>query len=76
MPKFILALILAFAATPMAFAQGKHEGTPQEQQACSRDASRFCRKQLGDDRAVRSCLEQHRKKLTRVCQEVFRSHGV
>ncbi|MGY4497642.1 hypothetical protein ACVWYH_001569 [Bradyrhizobium sp. GM24.11] len=34
-----------------AFAQG-HMGTPQEQNACSRDASRLCRKDLGNDNAV------------------------
>ena len=41
-----------------ASAQGGHLGTPQEQQACSRDASRFCRKQLSDDMAVQLGIAQ------------------
>jgi hypothetical protein len=59
-----------------AWAQGGHLGTPQEQQACSRDASRFCRKQLNDDMAVQQCLQQHRGKLSRPCKKVFESHGM
>jgi len=38
-------LILLSAISSSSFAQG-HMGTPQEQQACRRDASRFCRQQL------------------------------
>jgi hypothetical protein len=60
--------------TPV-FAQG-HMGTPQEQNACSRDASRFCRKDLGNDSAVQNCLQAHRAKLSRACSKVFQSHGM
>jgi len=72
-----LALVLALlgAGQSSGFAQG-HGGTPQEQQACSRDASRLCRKQLGDDNAVQSCLQQNRAKLSSSCQKVFQSHGM
>ena len=38
-------------------AQAQHMGTKQEQAACSRDAQRFCRKDLGDDNAVQQCLQ-------------------
>jgi hypothetical protein len=71
-----LILVFAFVCTDLslAFAQGG-QGTPQEQQACSRDASRFCRKQLGDDAAVQQCLQQNRQKLSSPCQKVFQSHG-
>ncbi|MDN4984803.1 hypothetical protein KUL72_06225 [Bradyrhizobium arachidis] len=58
-----------------ALAQG-HMGTPQEQQACSRDASRLCRKELGNDGAVQGCLQAHRAKLSRSCSKVFTSHGM
>ena len=57
------------------FAQG-HMGSPQEQQACSRDASRLCRKDLGNDGAVQSCLMGNRAKLSRSCSKVFQSHGM
>jgi hypothetical protein len=72
-----LILVFAFVCTGLssASAQGGHPGTPQEQQACSRDASRFCRKQLGDDAAVQQCLQQNRQKLSSPCQKVFQSHG-
>jgi hypothetical protein len=59
-----------------ASAQGGHLGTPQEQQACSRDASRFCRKQLGDDTSVQQCLQRNRAKLSAACKKVFESHGM
>jgi hypothetical protein len=74
MKKLILAFALIFPGTSLALAQ--HAGTPEEQQACSRDASRLCRKQLGDDGAVQACLQQNRNRLTAACQKVFRSHGM
>jgi hypothetical protein len=75
MAKLILVFAFFCAGLSLAFAQGGHPGTPQEQQACSRDASRFCRKQLGDDAAVQQCLQQHRQKLSSACLKVFQSHG-
>lgn len=76
---FLLATIALAALTGLsdapALAQG-HMGSPQEQRACSRDASRFCRKDLGNDGAVQSCLQAHRAKLSRSCSKVFRSHGM
>jgi hypothetical protein len=76
MPKFAFTLLLMWAGLSFASAQGGHLGTPQEQQACSRDASRFCRKQLNDDMAVQGCLQQHREKLSRPCKKVFENHGM
>lgn len=77
--KFLLATITLAALTGLpntpAFAQG-HMGSPQEQQACSRDASRFCRKDLGNDGAVQSCLQANRAKLSKSCSKVFQSHGM
>jgi hypothetical protein len=71
--KLVLALALFCASQSSGLAQ---TGTPQEQQACSRDASRFCRKQLGNDGAVQQCLQQNRSKLSAPCQKVFQSHGM
>jgi hypothetical protein len=78
--KFLLATITLTALcgltnTP-ALAQGGHGGTPQEQQACSRDASRLCRKDLGNDGAVQACLQANRAKLSKSCSKVFASHGM
>jgi hypothetical protein len=71
----LMATISMLATDIPAFAQG-HAGTPQEQQACSRDASRFCRKDLGNDGAVQQCLQAHRKSLSAACRKVFESHGM
>ena len=77
--KFLLATITLAALGNLsqvpAFAQG-HMGSPQEQQACSRDASRFCRKDLGNDMAVQGCLQANRAKLSKSCSKVFQSHGM
>lgn len=52
-------------------------GTKQEQDACSKDAVRFCRPLLSQgDLAVLSCLQQNRPKLKRVCQAVLTNNGV
>jgi hypothetical protein len=74
MIRLSLALTLLVANVPFALAQ--HGGTPQEQSACTRDAQRFCRKDLGNDGAVQSCLQQHRAKLSASCKKVFESHGM
>lgn len=69
-----LTTVTELSSVP-AFAQG-HMGTPQEQKACSRDASRFCRKDLGNDLAVQGCLQANRAKLSKSCNKVFQSHGM
>ena len=52
-------------------------GTPQERSACSRDASRLCRKQMSDgDSAVQQCLQQHREQLGHACRKLFQDHGM
>jgi hypothetical protein len=75
MRKFAIAFTVMLAPHAAVWAQG-HGGTSQEQQACSRDASRFCRKELGNDNAVQHCLQEHRRRLTLACRKVFESHGM
>ncbi|HWZ41549.1 MAG TPA: hypothetical protein VNY08_24925 [Bradyrhizobium sp.] len=74
MKKLAFALMLLMANVPFALAQ--HSGTPREQNACTRDASRFCRKDLGNDGAVQACLQQNRARLSAPCKKVFESHGM
>jgi hypothetical protein len=76
MKKLTLVITLLLAQVSAVVAQSGHMGTQQEQNACSRDASRFCRKQLGDDSAVQQCLQQNRTKLSAACKKVFQSHGM
>ena len=75
MRQLMLAAIALLIGASSLLAQG-HKGTPQEQQACTRDAQRLCRKQLGDDSAVQQCLQQNRTKLSRSCQKVFQGRGM
>jgi hypothetical protein len=76
MKKLSFALAVFLSTLPsFVLAQG-HMGTPQEQSACTRDAKRFCRHELGDDNAVQQCLTQNRSKLSKRCLAVFQSHGM
>ena len=72
MIRLALAFAIVVANVPLAMAQG----SPQERQACTRDAQRFCRKDLGNDMAVQGCLQANRAKLSRSCSKVFQSHGM
>ena len=74
MSRLVVALAFLVANVPLALAQ--HPGTQQEQNACSRDASRLCRKDLGNDGAVQGCLQQNRARLSASCRKVFESHGM
>ena len=73
--RVLLVLFVLISSASATLAQG-HMGTAQEQQACSRDASKFCRKDMGNDGAVQQCLMGNRAKLSRACQAVFASHGM
>jgi Cysteine rich repeat len=46
------------------------------QDACGRDAQRFCRAHLNDgDQVVLACLQQNRARLTKACQATLAQHG-
>jgi hypothetical protein len=63
---FVLPLVLMASAA----------SAQQERDACTRDATRFCRPRLNDgDQAVLACLKQNRGKLSKGCQQVLTSHG-
>ena len=74
MQKFFIALsLLSVSVATGALA---HSGSDQEQQACTRDVQRFCRK-LADqgDFTILACLRENRPKLTPACRYVLVSHG-
>ncbi|MBI3699850.1 MAG: hypothetical protein HY242_05315 [Afipia sp.] len=51
-------------------------GSPTEQQRCSGDVSRYCRKFIADgDFAVLGCLKQNRRMISSGCRKVLREHG-
>ena len=74
MDKFFVTLILLFILISTgALARG---GTEQEQQACTRDVQRFCRRLMDQgDLTILACLKDNRLKLSHACREVLVSHG-
>jgi hypothetical protein len=54
---------------------GLFSGTPEEQAACSPDATRFCSDAIPDTFRVLACLQDHREKLRKACQKVLTDHG-
>ena len=68
MVRFLLVIPFVAMAAASASAQG--------QDACARDASRFCRAHLNDgDMAVLACLQQNRARLSKACQATLAAHG-
>lgn len=63
----IAALLMASSAT--SFAQDpKRGGTGEQQQACAKDVSRYCRKVIdSDDQVIFGCLKENRAKLSKTC---------
>jgi hypothetical protein len=77
MRKVLLALmLLSTSVSTSAFAQQQRSGTPDEQKACSRDVSRFCRSLMDQGEfTILACLQQNRPKLTKACSQVLTNHG-
>lgn len=74
----MLKISLGFAVLIAAFSTdvSARSGTPQEQEACSRDVSRFCRKLMDQgDFTILACLKENRSKLTRACNQVLVNNG-
>jgi hypothetical protein len=51
------------------------QGTEEEQNACYRDATKFCSDAIPDTFKVLDCLKEHRKRLTKACQQVLSDNG-
>ena len=77
MRKFFFALtLLSISVSTGAIAQQPRSGTPDEQKACSRDVSRFCRSLMDQgDFVILACLKENRPKLTKACDQVLINHG-
>ena len=77
MLKTILIATLFASASTVALAQAPNRsGTPQEQKACAKDVSRYCRAVMNEsDLVILSCLQQHRPKISKACDAVLASHG-
>ena len=74
MHKIFMALILL--SIPVSTGALAHSGTDQEQQACTHDVQRFCRKLMDQgDFTILACLKENRSKLSPACRYVLVSHG-
>lgn len=51
------------------------QGTPEEQAACSPDATKFCGDAIPDTFRVLACLQQDRTRIRKVCLAVLELHG-
>jgi len=61
--------VLLLAGLTVAVAQDQRS---TQQQACSRDVSRHCRKVMNDgDMAIYQCLQQNRDTLSSACRKVI-----
>ena len=69
----VIALSFIFFSTG---AVAQHAGEINEQTACVRDVSRYCRKVIDQgDFTVLACLQQNRTKLSAACNRVLVNHG-
>jgi hypothetical protein len=70
---FLALILLSIPVSTGAFA---HSGSEQEQQACTRDVQRYCRKLVDQgDFTILACLKENRPKLSPACRYVLVSHG-
>jgi hypothetical protein len=51
------------------------QGTPEEQAACSPDATKFCSDVIPDTFRVLACLQQNRTRIRKVCLAVLELLG-
>ena len=72
----LLLGILIIAVPSAAFAQSGSSTAQQQERACGKDVTRYCRKVVDkSDEAIQACLVQNQKKLSRACQKVLESSG-
>jgi cysteine rich repeat protein len=56
--------------------KAKLKGSKGEQDACFRDANRYCSDDIPEgDMKVLACLQQHRSRLSKGCAAVLAEHG-
>ncbi len=70
-----VTLVIALLLSSAALAQvGPH--SQKDDDACDRDAHRFCKDLIPDQMRVLACLQQNRVKLSKACKVVLQTHGV
>jgi type II secretory pathway component PulL len=72
-----VTLVLALLLSSAALAQNPVEPhTQKDEDACDRDAHRFCKDLIPDQFRVLTCLQENRSKLSKPCQGVLQTHGM
>jgi hypothetical protein len=73
----VFATALTVTASTVALAQG--QGDARERAACRPDVMRFCKQVIKDTNddviSILNCLQSHRTRLSRACNQVLVSHG-
>jgi type II secretory pathway component PulL len=71
-----VAIAIALFLSTAALAQNQVGHSVKDEDACDRDAHRFCKDAIPDQMRVLSCLQVNRQKLSKACQGVLQGHGV
>jgi hypothetical protein len=73
--KVLLLAVIAGSVATNAFAQDKSR--EDQEKACGRDVSRYCKPVIDSgDMVILSCLQQNRTKISQACQKVLKDNGV
>ncbi|HEX5509013.1 MAG TPA: cysteine rich repeat-containing protein [Pseudolabrys sp.] len=78
-PAFAFLLVLSaatsYAQPKQSGSGGMFQGTPEERKACRHDSVKFCSDAIPDSLRVLTCLKEHRKHLSKACEQVLENHG-
>jgi hypothetical protein len=69
----LMVASLCFTAINVGAQDKRHQGTKEEQEACTPDVFRLCQKFIPDERRITNCLKLNRKRLSPACRKVFSS---
>jgi hypothetical protein len=69
--RYFSTAILAFAAVTLA-QKSQAQGTPEQQQACTQDAFKFCGNDIPNVPRITACMIKNIEKLSPVCRAQFK----
>ncbi len=67
-----LIVALALSTVNVAAEKGGHNGTKDEQEACTPDVHKFCEDAIPDEGRIVACLKANLKLLSPQCRKVIR----
>jgi len=75
--KVLLLAVIAGSVATNAFAQQQDATRAEQEKACGKDVSRYCKPVMDSgDMVILSCLQQNRTKISQACQKVLKDNGV